>query len=200
MSDGGGTLSGPPGLPVGGAGSGAERSVLIRRLPLIAFLVFGVMSVGAFFIVQRLKTANPVVWHNPHPRPSVFDPVAGAICKVDGHLVNFRHTYLELSPSSSGRIAVYVYPQSGSQPVATISSGLYMHAVPEPGATTGYHRFFWNGRESNGKLAPAGNYVFRFVLLDLDNHAVDLTDHPVQLVTSANPPHGGCFPVSAANS
>lgn len=160
---------------------------------MIAFVVLAAMSVGAFFLDQKLKAAKPVVWNNPQPRPTTFDPVGGSVCRVDGRLVDYRRTYLQISPTQAGRVAVYVYRRDGDTAIATLSAGRYMRATSYATRDTAGHKFFWNGREADGSLAPAGHYIFRFVLLDLDDHAVDLTGYPIRLITSAHPPERGCF-------
>jgi hypothetical protein len=174
------------------AGTPAGLNWLIRRLPLLAFCLLAVMTVGAFFITQKLKAAKPVVWGNPHPVPSTFDPVGGRVCHVHGRSFSYRTTRIHVSPTQAGRVAVYVYAVGGSGPIATISSGRLM---PQGSYNSNhpYNWFTWNGRRQNGQLAPQGKYYFKLVLRQLDNHEVDLTNEPVDLITSAHPLHGGCL-------
>jgi hypothetical protein len=176
----------------GGSPDASERSVWVRRLPLLAFCVLAVMSVGAFFITQKLKAAKPVVWGNPAPVPSTFDPVGGRICLQSGVHYSYRATRIQVRPTQPGRVAVYVYPMSGGAPVATISSGRY---IPSDAYSSDrpFNWFTWNGREQDGKLAPHGTYYFQLVLRSLGDHVVNLTNVPITLITSAHPPHHGCF-------
>jgi hypothetical protein len=179
-------------VSTGSPGDPAERSVFVRRLPLFAFCVLAVLSVAAFFITQKLKAADPVVWGSPQPLPSTFDPVGGRVCLQDGVHYSYRSTRILVRPTEAGRVAVSVYPVSGTAPVATISRGRYV-----PKSTYSSHApvnwFTWNGREQDGRIAPSGHYYFQLVLRSQDNHTVDLTNYPIHLITSAHPRHGGCF-------
>ena len=38
---------------------------------------YAVETIGAFFLVQALKTAPPLLWGPPTPVPSVIDPLHG---------------------------------------------------------------------------------------------------------------------------
>lgn len=131
----------------------------MKRLPAVAFGLLAVATVGAFFLTQHLKTIPPLVF-NSQPIPAAFDPVAGRICTNSKGKLDYRRTEITIQPSHSDSVGVYVVnSESETAPVIrTLSSGTEM-------AANSKHSFFWDGRQDNGEIAPAGKYFFRVTLL-----------------------------------
>lgn len=160
----------------------------MRRLPFAAFVVLAALSVGAFFLIQHWKVEDPLVWGDPYPAPSTFDPVGGSTCKdAAGQQVDYRTTGVGFELADQGdSVAVRVLAGSSSGPVvATL-------ATDTPMARNQFKRFTWNGRRADGKLAAPGDYVFQ-IKLQRQGRTINVVT-PAQLITSAHPANGGCFP------
>ena len=162
---------------------------MTRRLPQVAFGVLALATIGAFFIVQALKTQAPVFWTTPSPIPAVFNPVFGRTCisrptKKHPHGVplDYRHTTLTLSVTHADTVGVYIVSAKNpnGNTVATLSSGTPMAAAP--GANQDSKSFSWNGRLADGAFASDGVYYFRIVL-EHEDHSVDLSQRPVTVLT-----------------
>jgi hypothetical protein len=168
-------------------------------LPVAAFIALAVATIGAFFVVQHLKVATPLINGFPAPYPSAINPVDGKVClrrNSKGELVpvNFRRM----------KISFYLQGQADNVDVFILDSGLNpIRELPGSGVHMGLrqrHLFVWNGREDNGSIAPDGNYYIRVVLVhqgreveianpntgDLDPVAV-VTKPPVPVVTGVSP-------------
>lgn len=170
---------------------------MIRRwLPQIAFGLLALATIGAFFLVQVLKTANPLIWGSPTPVPAAINPTSSgraASCVSRSHqLLNYTRAKLTLAVSHADSVGVYIVSakDAGGPPVATISSGTPMVAAPGPAnqaATQSDSRVFtWDGRLDGGRLASPGTYYFRIVL-EHEDRSINLSDSPVQVITQ--PPH-----------
>jgi len=163
-----------------------------RRLPQIAFGLLALATIGAFFLVQELKTASPLVWAVPHPIPRAINPIAGRVCRSApskaqprGVAINYRQTEITISVSHPYTVGIYIVSANNpSGPaVATVSSGTPMRA----GIQHEYPKTFtWDGLLSGGRPAPVGNYYFRIVL-EGQGRSDNISDYPVQVLTQS--PH-----------
>ena len=166
---------------------------MTRRLPQIAFGLLALATIGAFFLVQALKTESPLLWAAPHPIPAAINPVQGRVCRSrpshahpHGALLNYRRTQITISVSHAYTVGVYIVSAKSpnGNTVATVSSGTPMRASPKQGE---YRKTFtWNGRLVDGQPAPAGFYYFRIVLENQDRSA-NINQYPVQVIRQ--PPH-----------
>jgi hypothetical protein len=153
------------------------------RLPQIFFGLLVLATIGAFFLVQALKTEAPVFWITPSPIPAAFNPVFGRTCiSSKGVPLDYRHTTLRLSVTHADTVGVYIVSAKNpnGNTVATLSTGTPMLAAP--GANQDSKSFTWNGRLADGAFAPDGVYYFRIVL-EHEDHSVDLSQRPVQVMT-----------------
>jgi hypothetical protein len=164
-----------------------------RRLPQIAFGLLALATIGAFFLVQELKTESPLLWAVPTPIPSAINPVDGRVCisspsKRHRHGVPLNYHQSQITISVSHAYTVGIYIVSATNPegntVATVSNGTPMRASPKQAAYP--KTFTWNGRLNDGQPASAGLYYFRIVLEDQDRSA-NINQYPVQVIRQA--PH-----------
>ena len=159
---------------------------MIRRLPQIAFGVLVLATVGAFFLVQALKTRPPVFWTTPTPIPADISPIIGRSCDSltrTGVKYDYRYATLKLSVTRSDTVGVYIVSQANPSgaTVDTLSAGTPMRAAAKAGQ---YPKVFrWNGRLTDGEPATDGVYYFRIVLENAD-HSVNLSQRPVQVINS----------------
>jgi hypothetical protein len=158
-----------------------------RRLPQIAFALLAVATIGAFFLVQVLKTLSPLLWAVPIPKPSAINPVHGRLCRsLSGELLNYRHTQITISLSHADTVGIYVVSAANpaGNTVATISSGTPMRASPKQGEYP--KTFTWNGRLQDGQPAPQGLYYFRIVL---EHQGRSANNNPYSVRVLTQPPH-----------
>jgi hypothetical protein len=100
---------------------------------------------------------TPLLAGFPAPDPNVINPVAGGTCDGTQHRVARVSFYLL---HRSDDVDVYVVDQSGAV-VDTVASGRHMRrGVRNPDG-----EFAWNGRLSDGRVAPDGTYYFRVSLI-----------------------------------
>jgi hypothetical protein len=151
------------------------------RLPVVVFGVLVVATVAAFFVVQHLKVTTPIYGGYPNPVPSTINPTAGGNCGGVSH----KRTYMSFYVFKSEDISLYVVNQDGDV-VDQVASEVHMPAQTR-------RTFHWNGRESNGSIAPDGTYHFRILLVAQDRPAsiggpitID-TIPPRPVVTSVSP-------------
>ncbi len=128
----------------------------MNRLPGVSFCVLVAATVAAFFISQHLKVTTPLLAGFPRPVPAVINPVDGVTCGGVQHRTMHISFYLK---HRSDNVDVYVIDQSG-QDVATLASNRYMQGGARP--VRSY--FTWNGRESDGRVAPDGLYYIKVAL------------------------------------
>jgi hypothetical protein len=162
-----------------------------RRLPQIAFVLLALATIGAFFLVQALKTQSPLLWAAPHPVPAAINPIDGHPCQSlpfkghpDGVSINYRQTQITISLSHADTVGIYVVSAGNpaGNTVATLSSGTPMRASPTQGK---YQKTFtWNGRFEDGQPAPAGKYYFRIVL-EHEGRSANINQYPVQVITQS---------------
>ncbi len=153
----------------------------LRRLPVFAFAVLAAATVGGFFLTAALKSANPLVYGRPEPTPAAFDPVHGRISSCvsrSGETLDYRSTSLTLQVGYSDTVGVYIVSarNAGGAPVATISSGTQM-------AKNSFGTFTWDGRFSDGQIAPDGTYYFK-VQFQQQGRSANLSESPVQVITT----------------
>jgi hypothetical protein len=148
------------------------------RLSVAAFGALVAASIAAFFVTQHLKVTTPLVQGSPRPVPGVINPLHPVAC---GNFNTGSATISFYLQHRSDDVDVYVVG-SDDEIVDTVASGRHMRKdVRIPDGV-----FHWNGRLSDGRVAPDGTYHFRIVLLHQDR-AVDLTEVPVKV--KAVPPH-----------
>jgi flagellar hook assembly protein FlgD len=135
----------------------------VRQLPVAAFVALVLATVGAFFVVQHLKVSTPLLAGHPRARPAAFNPVDGGTCRLRNHLgvlvpTSFKRTQISFYLlHRADDVDLYVIDGDGDI-VDTLASGRHM-AID--------HRtlFTWDGRTSNGTIAPDGTYEFRISLI-----------------------------------
>jgi flagellar hook assembly protein FlgD len=148
------------------------------RLSIAAFGALVVASIAAFFVTQHLKVSTPLVQGNPYPVPGVINPLHPVQCG------NFDNGSTKISfylQNHSDDVNVYVVGPGG-RVVRTVATGRHMRKnVRNPDGV-----FHWDGRLSDGRIAPDGTYYFRVRLIN-SNRTIDLKDVPVKVKTVA--PH-----------
>lgn len=150
----------------------------MNRLSTGAFAVLVTATIAAFFVTQHLKVTTPLIQGFPRPVPGVIDPLHAVPCGKWNSGSTTISFYLQ---HRADTVDVYVLNQDGTI-VDTVASGRNMRRnVRRPDGV-----FHWDGRESNGLLAPDGSYYFRVALLH-QGRTIDLPDVPVRVKTV--PPH-----------
>jgi hypothetical protein len=154
----------------------------VRRFPLFVFGGLVVATVAAFFITQHLKVTTPFVAGYPRAAPSDINPIDPHTCKGISHGSTHISFYLL---NRSDDVNMYVVDNQGDI-VRTVASGRHMPVKVR-------RTFIWNGRESDGSLAPDGTYYFRVALIQ-QGRAIDVggpihinTKLPHPVVTSVSP-------------
>src|SRR4051812_23302030 len=121
----------------------AERASS-ARLATGVFVVLVLATVGAFFVIQRLKRATPVA------------------TKI--HLQRY------VSPNGDGRLdrAVVQFKLPKADDSVTVSitdaNGDEVRRLADRRLRKGRHRFHWNGRDGSASVVPDGFYYLRVVL------------------------------------
>src|SRR3954471_11758952 len=121
----------------------AER-MSSSRLATGVFVVLVLATVGAFFVIQRLKRATPVA------------------TKI--HLQRY------VSPNGDGRLdrAVVQFKLPKADDSVTVSitdaNGDEVRRLADRRLRKGRHRFHWNGRDGSAAIVPDGFYYLRVVL------------------------------------
>jgi hypothetical protein len=153
----------------------------VRRLPAVVLAVLVAATVGAFFVVQHVKVTTPLLDGFPRPDPNVIDPLAGGTCGGAAHRVTRVSFYLL---HRSDDVNVYVIDQGGDI-VDTVASGRHMRiGVRHPDG-----EFSWDGRQSDGRLAPDGTYYFQVALIH-QGRTVTISDAsgPEPITVESSPP------------
>ncbi len=136
---------------------------MTSRWPLAAFISLAVATFGAFFIVQHLKVATPLINGFPAPFPRTFNPVAGGVCRLRtgrgvARAVSFRRMkvsfYLQ---NRADAVDVYIVDPAGRQ-VRQIGFDARMRVKVR-------RTFYWDGRLADGSIAPDGEYEIRVDLI-----------------------------------
>jgi hypothetical protein len=138
----------------------------VKRLPVAAFVALATATAAAFFFIQHLKVSTPLIAGQPSPHPSAIDPVSGGICPYPGpHGKRIPTSFREMKISfyllnRNDDVDVFIIKPDGVV-VDTIATDVPMVAKPRPRR----HQFIWNGRLSNGRVAPDGTYEIKVTLL-----------------------------------
>ncbi len=152
------------------------------RLSIAAFSALVAASIAAFFVTQHLKVTTPLIAGGqsaPRPVPGVINPIHPVQCgdyDTGSTTISF---YLQ---HQSDDVIVSVVDARDDEVVRTVADGRHMRkGVRRPDGV-----FHWDGRLSDGRVAPDGNYYFRVTLIH-QNSTIDLTGVPVTVKTV--PPH-----------
>jgi hypothetical protein len=148
------------------------------RLSIGAFAALVLATIAAFFVTQHLKVTTPLIQGAPRPVPGVINPVHGVQCGKFNSGSTTISFYLQ---HRSDDVDVYVVDEDGNI-VRNVAIGRHMrkdHRNPDG-------VFHWDGRLSDGRVAPDGTYYFRVALLH-QGRTIDLNDVPVKVKTT--PPH-----------
>lgn len=126
-----------------------------RRLGGVGFAALIVATVAAFFITQHLKVSDPLI-AGARVVPADINPQSGRTCLLAGKPTNYRHSRISFFlPDHSDTVGVLIVNSAGER-VRTLA---WRHLnVGQRG------HFTWNGRESNGRLAPDGTYYVQIAL------------------------------------
>jgi hypothetical protein len=121
----------------------AER-VSSSRLATVIFVVLVLATVGAFFVIQRLKRGTPVAT-KIHLQRYVSPNGDG---RLDRALVQFK------LPKADDSVTVSITDANGDE----------VRRLADRRLRKGRHRFHWNGRDSSAAIVPDGFYYLRVVL------------------------------------
>jgi FlgD Ig-like domain len=148
------------------------------RLSIVAFAVLVAATIVAFFVTQHLKVKTPLILGTPRPVPGVINPLHGVPCFGR----NSASTTISFYLDRSDVVDVYVVDSEGNI-VRTVASGRHMRKdkrIPDG-------VFHWDGRLSDGRVAPDGTYYFR-VALRHQGRTIGLTGVPVKVKTTTPRP------------
>lgn len=149
---------------------------MVMRLPVAAFGGLVVATIGAFFVTQHLKVSTPLIAGLPRPSPAWINPVSGKRCPIttgtgQPEVVSYRRMRISFYLlNRSDHVDVYVVNASGNT-VATLATDRFMRGGARPVRSL----FVWDGRETDGRVAPDGTYYIR-VLLRSQNRSVEIVD------------------------
>lgn len=136
----------------------------MRRWPVAAFVALVIATVAAFFVVQALKVTLPLIAGFPAPDPSVIDPVSGGVCPArdpQGRLVAVSYR--------STRVSFYLQHRADYVDVSIVDPhGRVVDTLPGSGVHMQTQRrrvFTWDGRLTDGRVAPDGVYYIRVSLV-----------------------------------
>ena len=135
----------------------------MRRFPAAAFGVLVIATVAAFFITQHEKTSTPLLAGTPAPFPAVINPVSGGICYQPSAKKYVNHRVMEISfylQNRSDTVNVYIVDAHRHR-VATLATGRRMQGGSHPVRS----KFVWDGRRSDGSVAPDGRYYVEVRLI-----------------------------------
>jgi hypothetical protein len=151
-----------------------------RTVALVMFGVLVALTVGAFFVAQRLKRAKPAIRHVTMP-----------------HFV---------SPNGDGRKDTarigFRLPKTDHVTVSIVDAGgdEIRRLLDDKRLIAGRHHFIWNGRDSSASVPPDGSYYLRVTLRDQGRattapRAIHLTTTPpkprlIRVVPSRIPARG----------
>lgn len=156
----------------------------MTRLPVAAFVVLGIATVGAFFVTQHLKVTTPLIAGYPAPVPSTINPVSGGTCRL-------RNAEDRRVPVSFRRMRVSFYLLHRADVVDVYmvdADGRVVRTLPGSGRYLRVKRrrwFSWDGRTEDGAVAPDGAYEIRVALV-----------HQGRTVTISNQNTGAIEPVT----
>jgi len=149
--------------------------VATNRLSILAFGGLVLATIAAFFVTQHLKVTTPLIQGEPRPVPGAINPVHGVQC---GKYNSGSATISFYLQHRGDDVDVYVVDDASGNIVRTVATGRHMRKnVRIPDGV-----FHWDGRLSDGRVAPDGTYYFR-VALRHQGRTIDLTDVPVKVKT-----------------
>ncbi len=131
---------------------------------MATFVALVIATVGAFFVTQHLKVTTPLIQGRPAPAPRYINPVYGGVCTVltgkgVAQRVNFKRMRISFYlQNRSDNVSVYIVHDGID--VRQIADAVFMRARPPK-----RHYFHWNGRLTDGSIAPAGVYYVRVELI-----------------------------------
>jgi flagellar hook assembly protein FlgD len=136
----------------------------VRRLPVAAFVALAIATVGAFFLVQKIKVSTPFIAGLPAPHPSEINPVSGGTCAIpSGKLHHLRPTSFR-----SMRISFLLLNRADEVTVQMVDgAGHVVDTVARAVPMSINHRraFVWNGHLADGRVAPGGRYYVQVTLV-----------------------------------
>jgi hypothetical protein len=121
----------------------AERASS-SRLATAVFVGLVLATVGAFFVIQRLKRATPVAT-KIHLQRYVSPNGDG---RLDRAVIGFR------LPKADDSVTVSITDANGDE----------VRRLADRRLRKGRHRFHWNGRDGSAAIVPDGFYYLRVVL------------------------------------
>jgi hypothetical protein len=139
----------------------------VKRLPVAAFVALAIATAAAFFFIQHLKVSTPLIAGDPMPHPATINPVSGGVCPYPGpHGKKIPTSFREMKISfyllnRNDHVDVFIIKPDGVV-VDTIATDVPMVARPQPKR----QQFIWNGRLSDGRVAPDGTYDVKVALLN----------------------------------
>jgi hypothetical protein len=110
----------------------------------VVFVVLVLATVGAFFVIQRLKRATPVATRIHLQR--YLSPNGDG--RFDRAVIRFR------LPKADDRVTVSITDANGDE----------VRRLADRPLKKGRHRFVWNGRDGSASIVPDGFYYLRVVL------------------------------------
>ena len=135
------------------------------RLAVGAFVALTIATIGAFFLIQHLKVATPLINGLPAPVPSAINPVSGGTCLLrdpKGQLVpvSFRSTKISFYLQRRAAVVdVDVVTPAGRFVARMEGSGRHMPVLRR-------RTFTWTGRRADGTVAPDATYDIRVTLVN----------------------------------
>jgi FlgD Ig-like domain len=152
----------------------------VRRLPVAAFVALAIATVAAFFITQHLKVSTPLWAGFPSPSPAAINPVDGGVCQVRSAtgVKRVDHRSMRVSFYLLNRaddVDVFIVDPEGDV-VRQIGDGVHMRIRVR-------HTFRWDGRQSNGSVAPDGTYYIRVALIHESRSALISNNTAAEPVT-----------------
>jgi hypothetical protein len=159
----------------------------VTRLPVAAFATLVVATVAAFFIVQHLKVATPLLAGFPRPVPAAINPVSGTSCYDPAVRKRLNYRVMTISfylLHQSDEVDVWVTDRRGRK-VATLATRAFMPGGSHPVRK----QFVWNGYETNRVLAPDGEYFVEVYLVH-QARTVTISDNagPIPFRVITTPP------------
>ena len=149
----------------------------MSRLPLTAFSVLVVATVGAFFITQHLKVTTPLISAVSPPTAAVIFQSPGSPRCPDSTSISFYLLH------RADEVNVYVV-NARDEVVMTLATRV-------PMARKQRIAFTWRGGV-DGRVAPAGRYDFRVTLVHqrrtIDPVIVGATDSPASVMVKKSCP------------
>ena len=134
----------------------------MRRLPVSAFVALVIATVGAFFVVQHLKVATPLLTGYPRPFPATINPIDGGRCSVvtpkGKRPVSFKRMQVSFYLlHRTDDVNVYIEDDDGAI-VRQIAANVHMTAGTR-------HYFTWDGRRADGTVVADGEYYIHVLLI-----------------------------------